>query len=249
MGLIVLYKMGLIKHLPEPNITGLGAEKVDASEEAYSYFETPDAAIGLGNYAVTLGLAAMGGKGSRLDDTLDSTRARGQNRGRFRADGETELRPGRQTKGRLHVVHDCGHRRLPQYGSRSAGGACRLAETSRLVTRPPVGWRAEIQKQGCVPRCDGEDGMMLSPVMADEQSAIAPARSATISIIVPVLNEAPLIRSFLTETRRCAPGVEIIVADGGSSDGTADLAAGFCDRVVRTAQSSAVQMNAGAHEA
>jgi rSAM/selenodomain-associated transferase 2 len=85
--------------------------------------------------------------------------------------------------------------------------------------------------------------------MADEQSAITPARSATISIVVPVLNEAPLIRSFLAETRRCAPGAEIIVADGGSSDGTAEIAAGFCDRVVRSAQGRAVQMNAGAHEA
>ena len=62
MGLIVLYQMGIIKHLPEPDLSELDADKVDASDEAYSYFETPDAAIGLGNYAVTLGLAAMGGK-------------------------------------------------------------------------------------------------------------------------------------------------------------------------------------------
>jgi uncharacterized membrane protein len=62
MGLIVLYQTGVIKHLPEPELPGLNADKVDASEEAYSFFETPDAAIGLGSYAVTLGLAAMGGK-------------------------------------------------------------------------------------------------------------------------------------------------------------------------------------------
>src|SRR5437763_11957824 len=62
MGLIALYQMGIIKHLPEPDVPGLDADKVDASEEAYSYLETPDAAIGLGSYAVTLGLAAMGGK-------------------------------------------------------------------------------------------------------------------------------------------------------------------------------------------
>jgi uncharacterized membrane protein len=63
MGLIVLYQMGIIKRLPEPDVPRLDADKVHASEEAYSYFETPDAAIGLGSYAVTLGSAAMGGKG------------------------------------------------------------------------------------------------------------------------------------------------------------------------------------------
>ncbi|PYK47335.1 MAG: glycosyl transferase, partial [Verrucomicrobia bacterium] len=38
------------------------------------------------------------------------------------------------------------------------------------------------------------------------------------SIIVPVFNEAPLIRQFLLHLRERAPGAEIIVADGGSTD-------------------------------
>ncbi|HKV60014.1 MAG TPA: vitamin K epoxide reductase family protein [Ktedonobacteraceae bacterium] len=62
MGLITLYQMGIIKHLPEPPLPGLDADKVDASAEAYSRFSTPDGVLGLGNYAVTMGLAAMGGK-------------------------------------------------------------------------------------------------------------------------------------------------------------------------------------------
>ena len=62
MGIITLYQIGLIKHLPEPPLPGFNADKVDASEEAYSYFKTPDAFIGLGSYAATMGLAAMGGK-------------------------------------------------------------------------------------------------------------------------------------------------------------------------------------------
>jgi uncharacterized membrane protein len=62
MGLITLYQIGIIKHLPEPPLPGFDADKVDASEEAYSYFQTPDAFIGLGSYAATMGLAAMGGK-------------------------------------------------------------------------------------------------------------------------------------------------------------------------------------------
>ncbi|MEO8956483.1 MAG: vitamin K epoxide reductase family protein [Ktedonobacteraceae bacterium] len=62
MGLITLYQMGIIKHLPEPPLPGLDADRVDASAEAYSRFSTPDGVLGLGNYAVTMGLAAMGGQ-------------------------------------------------------------------------------------------------------------------------------------------------------------------------------------------
>ena len=66
------------------------------------------------------------------------------------------------------------------------------------------------------------------------------------SIIVPVLNEALLIRPFLQHLRERAPGAEIIVADGGSSDGTVDLAKGFCDQLVRNESNRAIQMNTGA---
>jgi rSAM/selenodomain-associated transferase 2 len=69
------------------------------------------------------------------------------------------------------------------------------------------------------------------------------------SIIVPVFNEAQLIRGFLVHLRERAPGAEIIVADGGSTDGTADLAADFCDRLVESQRDRAKQMNAGAHAA
>ena len=70
-----------------------------------------------------------------------------------------------------------------------------------------------------------------------------------VSIIVPVFNEAPLIRRFLAHLRERAPGAEIIVADGESSDGTVDLAASFCDRLVKSQRSRARQMNAGANAA
>jgi rSAM/selenodomain-associated transferase 2 len=72
---------------------------------------------------------------------------------------------------------------------------------------------------------------------------------AMISIIVPVFNEASLIRRFLAHLRERSPGAEIIVADGGSTDGTVDLAAGFCDRLVASERGRARQMNAGAHVA
>jgi short-subunit dehydrogenase len=62
MGLIALYQTGLIKHLPEPPLPMMNADKVDASAEAYEKFSMPDAILGLGSYAATMGLAAMGGR-------------------------------------------------------------------------------------------------------------------------------------------------------------------------------------------
>src|SRR6266576_630553 len=68
-----------------------------------------------------------------------------------------------------------------------------------------------------------------------------------VSIIVPVLNEASLIRPFLQHLRERAPGAEIIVVDGASTDGTDELAAALCDQLIRSGQRSrAIQMNAGA---
>jgi rSAM/selenodomain-associated transferase 2 len=67
-----------------------------------------------------------------------------------------------------------------------------------------------------------------------------------ISIVVPVFNEASLIRDFLKHLRERAPAAEIIVVDGTSSDGTAERASGFCDQLMRTDPNRAGQMNAGA---
>ena len=71
----------------------------------------------------------------------------------------------------------------------------------------------------------------------------------SVSIIVPVLNEAPLLRSFLAHLRGRATGAEIIVADGGSSDGTVELVRGSCDQLVVSKRSRAIQMNTGARTA
>jgi rSAM/selenodomain-associated transferase 2 len=67
-----------------------------------------------------------------------------------------------------------------------------------------------------------------------------------ISIVVPVADEAPLIQPFLRHVRERAADAEIIVADGGSSDGTGDLAQEVCDQLVVTERNRAIQMNAGA---
>jgi rSAM/selenodomain-associated transferase 2 len=71
-----------------------------------------------------------------------------------------------------------------------------------------------------------------------------------LSVVVPALNEARGIRAAL---EALAPlrsrGHEVIVVDGGSSDGTPELAAGLCDRVLSAPRGRALQMNAGARVA
>jgi uncharacterized membrane protein len=62
MGLITLYQVGILKHLPEPPLPRLDADKVDASAEAYAMFELPDGILGLCSYTATMALAAMGGQ-------------------------------------------------------------------------------------------------------------------------------------------------------------------------------------------
>jgi rSAM/selenodomain-associated transferase 2 len=71
-----------------------------------------------------------------------------------------------------------------------------------------------------------------------------------LSIIIPVLNEANCIADLL---RAIAPlrarGCEIIVADGGSTDGTMQIAAPYADSVIQSIRGRAHQMNAGAADA
>lgn len=62
MGAIALYQMGIIKHLPEPRVPGLDADKVDEAKQAYSWFNMPDGVVGLRSYATTAALAAAGGE-------------------------------------------------------------------------------------------------------------------------------------------------------------------------------------------
>src|ERR671930_1363873 len=60
MGLIALYQAGVIRHIPEPPLPGLDADKVDASAEAFERLEVGDAFLGFVSYGVTMTLAAMG---------------------------------------------------------------------------------------------------------------------------------------------------------------------------------------------
>jgi rSAM/selenodomain-associated transferase 2 len=68
-----------------------------------------------------------------------------------------------------------------------------------------------------------------------------------LSIIVPVLDEARGIAEALAALAPCrGRGAEVIVVDGGSSDGTAELARPLADRVIASRRGRAAQMNAGA---
>jgi len=69
-----------------------------------------------------------------------------------------------------------------------------------------------------------------------------------ISIIIPTLNEANVVGETITRLLK-SEQVEILVVDGGSSDGTDEIARELGARVLATAPSKAGQMNAGAAEA
>ncbi len=67
-----------------------------------------------------------------------------------------------------------------------------------------------------------------------------------ISIIVPVLNEAPVLAARLAGLTP-APDLEIILVDGGSTDGSWELAGGFKHfRRLKAPRGRGSQMNAGA---
>lgn len=63
MGVIALYQVGALSHVPEPKLPLLDADKVDGSEEAYAKLSVGDAFIGFLSYGTTMFLAAVGGPG------------------------------------------------------------------------------------------------------------------------------------------------------------------------------------------
>ncbi|GJL77884.1 MAG: glycosyl transferase family 2 [Nitrospinaceae bacterium] len=66
-----------------------------------------------------------------------------------------------------------------------------------------------------------------------------------ISVIIPTLNEALILSQTLTEINRHSPH-EVIIADGGSQDGTLAIAETFGSRILTGPPGRALQMNAGA---
>jgi len=70
------------------------------------------------------------------------------------------------------------------------------------------------------------------------------------TIVIPTLNEEADIEACLVRLQGLREeGFEVIVADGGSIDKTAQLIEGLCDQFISTQEGRAAQMNAGARKA
>jgi rSAM/selenodomain-associated transferase 2 len=68
-----------------------------------------------------------------------------------------------------------------------------------------------------------------------------------LSVVVPALDEAPVLAATLERLRPMrARGAEVIVVDGGSADGTREVASALADRVLAAPRGRASQQNAGA---
>jgi len=68
-----------------------------------------------------------------------------------------------------------------------------------------------------------------------------------LSVVIPALNEATQISALLADLAPArAAGRELVLVDGGSTDGTAALAAPAVDRVLQAPRGRSAQMNAGA---
>ncbi len=86
------------------------------------------------------------------------------------------------------------------------------------------------------------------PVWRETQTLSRPGlEGPRISVVIPTLNEADRLPATLAAAT--GDGVEIIIADGGSTDRTRSLATTYGARVVRSDPGRAKQLNAGAADA
>ncbi len=118
----------------------------------------------------------------------------------------------------------------------SASWVCSLPPCGGGLGRGVVVWGTD-----CATR--GTPTPNPSPQGGGEQTT----RVTQLSIIIPVLDEAPGITEALTALAPLrARGAEVIVVDGGSSDATIEIARPLADRVIAAPRGRAAQMNAGA---
>lgn len=67
LAVVEAYQVGLIRRVPEPAVSWLDADRMDASGEAYHSFATPDAGLGIISYGITIALLGAG-SGDRVQD-------------------------------------------------------------------------------------------------------------------------------------------------------------------------------------
>lgn len=70
MGLIALHQLGIVPRLPDLPFAKFQTNRITTSDTAYARLATPDGVLGLGNFAATLGLAAMGGPDRATEQPL-----------------------------------------------------------------------------------------------------------------------------------------------------------------------------------
>lgn len=104
------------------------------------------------------------------------------------------------------------------------------------------GARGKAEKQGAPSH---SDQALPSPLTPRPSPLASPPSS--LSIVIPTLDEAAGIVAFLEALQPLrARGVEIVLADGGSRDGTVAAATPMVDRVISARRGRAAQMNSGA---
>lgn len=86
----------------------------------------------------------------------------------------------------------------------------------------------------------------LARVPAAHAKPLATAAELSIGIVVPVYNEAAILAGALEQLRRVAPGVPVVVADGGSTDGSAEIARRFFPTETYPKARRGAQLNRGA---
>ena len=89
-------------------------------------------------------------------------------------------------------------------------------------------------------------GKILS--MEERAASVAPPdeRPPALSVVIPTLNEAHSIGRTLDALAGAARGAEVIVVDGGSADGTVEIAQGRGALVITSERGRGAQMRAGA---
>ena len=128
-----------------------------------------------------------------------------------------------------------------------------------LFTDVPWGTADVLDRTISIAEKAGLSYVLLEPLPdVDRPEDVAPAEEAlaldelpadaTVSVVIPALNEAGCIGAAVASALD-GGAAEVIVADGGSSDATAEIASAAGARVIVSATGRATQMNAGAAEA